>query len=536
MRSNMDHNFSQVPQANIPRSVFSRTHSYKTTFDAAVLIPFYVDEVLPGDTFRVNATMFARLATPFVPIMDNIFLDTFYFFVPNRLVWNHWANFMGEEETPGDYVDQTLTYLTPQMPAPAGGWNVHTLGDYFGLPTGISNFNVLTFPFRAYNLIWNEWFRDENLQDKVVVDKDDGPDDPVDYKLLKRNKRKDYFTSCLPWPQKGPGVTIPIAGNAPVLTSATETVTGAQQGLKYRLTAGTAIAAQTLIGVNNTGVAETITSPAVTTPGNTMYPSNLYVDLEDATSATINSLRMAFQTQRLYERDARGGTRYTELIRSHFGVISPDMRLQRPEYLGGGNVRVNISPIAQTSGSGLTGQTTPQANLAAIGTAAATAMGFTKSFTEHGIIIGLLNVRADINYQQGLNRAWSRRSRFEYYWPVLANLGEQAVLNKEIYTQGTAEDEQVFGYQERWAEYRYFPSLITGKFRSTYATPLDVWHLAQHFTSIPTLTTDFIEDDPPISRALAVVDEPHFLLDCFIDCKATRPMPTYSVPGMIDHF
>jgi len=449
------HQFAMIPRADIPRSKFDSQKSYKTTFDSGYLIPVYVDEVLPGDTINLQMTAFARLATPLFPIMDNMHLDSFFFFVPNRLVWRHWQRFMGER-TPDP--DSSIDFTVPEMTSPAGGYAVNSLQDYMGLPTAgqITGSNTVThcaFWTRAYNLIWNEWFRDENLQDSAVVDTNDGPDDPADYVLRRRGKRHDYFTSALPWPQKGDAVTLPLGSKAPVIG---------------------------------------------------LYQANNNVT-----------------------------------TRSHFGVVSPDARLQRPEYLGGGSTPVSINPVAQTSATGLAEDTSPQGNLAAFGTALAYNHGFTYNATEHGVLIGLVSVRADLTYQQGLPRMWSRSTRYDFYFPAFATLGEQAVLNKEIYCTGTATDDDVFGYQERWAEYRYKPSQITGYFRSTAAGTLDAWHLAQEFGTLPVLNDEFIEDTPPVERIVAIGDQANgkqFLFDAFFNVRQARPMPLYSVPGLIDHF
>lgn len=519
-KSVMTHQFSQVPKAEIPRSSFDRSHGLKTTFDSGQLIPIYVDEALPGDTFNLDMTGFARLATPIFPIMDNMFMETFFFAVPVRLIWNNWQKFNGEQEDPGDSTD----FVIPTMTSTAvSGYNANTLHDYLGIPIKVPDLEHSALWHRAYALVYNEWFRDQNLQNSVWVQKDDGPDLPGNYPIRRRGKRHDYFTSALPWPQKGESILLPLGDSAPVEPTGDapkwEDSTG---GNSRKLLMQTA-----LDETPQWNLAVTANSVAFwDDPG-------LYADLSQATAGTINQFRQAFQIQRMLERDARGGTRYTEINKAHFGVTSPDARLQRPEYLGGGSTPVNVTPIAQTSASDAT---SPQANLAAIGTAQLHNHGFTKSFTEHCVLIGLVSVRADLTYQQGLPRMFSRETRYDFFWPALQGIGEQTVLNKEIYAQGLAADEDVFGYQERYAEYRYKPSQVTGLMRSNAAGSLDAWHLSQDFSTLPVLNSSFIEDDPPLDRCIAVTDEPHFIFDSYFKLRCARPMPVYGVPGLIDHF
>lgn len=502
------HDFSHVPKANVQRSSFNRSHSHKTTADADYLIPFYIDEVMPADTHKMKSTIFGRLNTPIVPIMDNIHLDTFFFFVPYRLIQDNFKKMMGEQNNPSD----SISFLAPALTATTHA--IHSLYDYFGLPTGISVSHT-NYCGRSYNAIWNAFFRDENLQNSVVVDTDDGPDAVADYSLLKRGKRHDYFTSCLPWTQKGTAVSLPLGTKARIAHDASNA-----SDLTVYSTVNSSY--------DNLGAATTyVRSSGVS--GNSSQ--NLYADLTNATASTINALRLAVQTQAFYERDARGGTRYVELVQSHFGVTDPEaLILSRPEYLGGSSANVNIHPIAQTSSTDVT---SPQGNLSAMGTVV-NHSGFTKSFTEHGLVMGLMAVRADLNYQQGLDKMFTRglAGRFDFYYPSFANIGEQAVYNKEIYYQNNStNDDAVFGYQEAYADLRFKRNQITGQLRSTAASSLDIWHLAQEFGSLPTLNSTFIQSSTDLDRVIATPTEPHFTFDIYNELLSVRAMPTWGVPA-----
>lgn len=564
MNRNVESHFALNPtRIDMSRSRFDRSASYKTSFNVGQLIPFYVDEVLPGDTFDVTTSKVVRLQTLLTPMMDNIYLDTYFFFVPNRIVWEHWKEFNGEN-TESAWIP-SKEYQVPQIEAPENGWNVGTIADYFGIPTGVDGLSVNALPFRAYALICNEWFRDENLSDPVVVPKTDATVTGVNTGTFVTDLAKgglpylaakyhDYFTSCLPAPQKGPDVSIAVAsgtfpvvgnGNAiPFVREGTQnyaTFLGQDSSSDWKAAFYSGGSMSRPIGTTPPEVAALSPSgyygvASKTQLGDHPEYSGLVTDLQGLNIASINQLRIAFQIQKLFERDARGGTRYIEILKSHFGVTSPDSRLQRPEYLGGNRIPIRVNQIVQQSASESGG--TPQGTPVGLSLTTDKHGDFVKSFTEHGFVIGIMVARYDHTYQQGLDRMWSRKERFDYYWPVFANIGEQAVLNKEIYAQGTSTDDEVFGYQEAWADYRYRPNRVTGEMRSSYATSLDVWHLADDYDSLPSLSDSWIrEDKSNVDRVLAVTSavSNQVFADIYVQNRTTRPMPLYSIPGLIDH-
>lgn len=556
MNRNVESHFALNPtRIDMSRSTFDRSASVKTSFNVGDIVPFFLEEVLPGDTFDVRTSKVVRMQTLLTPIMDNVYLDSYYFFVPNRLVWKHWKEFNGENNESA-WLPQTK-YSIPQITSPASGWSVGTLADYFGLPTGVENLSVSALPFRAYALVMNEWFRDQNLQDPLVVPVDDATVAGVNTgnfvtdcakggKPYIAAKYHDYFTSCLPSPQKGPDVTLSVAsqGDMPVVTKSDPIDAnkfsdgGLLLGYKGTGPNGWANLTEPATLATTGSLKPVSAASAPSTRNFLLQPYNLWaVNSGNAIVATINQLRMAFQIQKLYERDARGGTRYIEVLKSHFGVTSPDARLQRPEYLGGNRVPINVNQVIQQSGTGA-GADTPQGTVVGMSQTTDSNNDFIKSFTEHGYIIGVMVARYDHTYQQGIERHWSRKTRFDYYWPVFANIGEQAVLNKEIFAQGSAKDNEVFGYQEAWSDYRYKPNRVTGEMRSAYQQSLDVWHLADDYNSLPSLSDSWIrEDKNTVDRVLAVKSSVsnQLFADIFVQNRATRPMPMYSIPGLIDH-
>lgn len=523
---------AMIQRPDVPRSKFTGSWTAKKTFDAGLLIPFMLDEVLPGDMLKYDVTAYVRMATPLFPMFDSQRVDTFFFYVPNRIIWDNFVRMMGEQASPG----ASINFTVPTITSPAGGFAQESIYDHFGIPvngqiTAGQTIEVNALPLRAYALIFNEWFRDQNMVPSVTIATGDGPDGFANYGVYRRAKSQDYFTSCLPWPQKFAVPSIPLTGSAPVRGIGTTSNAFA--------TTNTSVFETGNFGVNRTLQFTQQPSAATWFIEGTSAVSGrpaIFADLSAAGATfTINALRDAFLIQTLTERDARGGTRYTELVKAHFGVTSPDARLQRPEYIGGGSTPLNLTPVAQTA-------PTAGVPVGALGAAGTSVGQHSASYaaTEHGFIIGIINVRSELSYQQGLHRMWTRRSRYDYYWPSLAGLGEQAVLRQEIFCTGTdADDTTIFGYQERHHEYRTRYSEITGRFRSTSTGPLDGWHLSQRFASAPVLGQTFIQDDPPMARVLAagaLAIGQQYLADIMIRREATRPIPMYGTPTTLGRF